>query len=457
MAVDAHRALGGVIEARHELGERRLAGAGLSDQRHGLTGGDRQVDVAQRPRVGVVGAVAERDLVEAHLAADLVQRDGAGRVDQLGLLVEQREDLVQSRHPGLVGGVELGELLDGVEEVVERGDEGEHHAGRRVAVDRLDAADEQDLHRDQRRQQLDAREVGRVELDRRPVGSAVLVVECFELGDVAPLLAEGADDPDARQRLLQVAGDGRDLLPRQPVGVGGGDAEGQRAEAEDGQGDEGQQGQVEVQDEQDDHDPQQGQARLDERGQAVLDELVERLDVVGHPADEHAGAIARVEAHRQRLQVGEQLEPQVLERALTHPADEVGLGVGGDAVDDRGDEEDDHDPVKRRRVVAADALVDGQLGQRGGGQCRRGGRDQRDEHRHHPPPIRSQDLGQPAQLATAPAGLLQASAQLGAAGGDGAHRPATSDSIGLRVRKTWSGSPFSTISRYRSDCLSSSS
>ena len=36
-------------------------------------------------------------------------------------------------------------------------------------------------------------------------------------------------------------------------------------------------------------------------------------------------------------------------------------------------------------------------------------------------------------------------------------RPATSGSSGLRVRKTWSGSPFSTISRYSSDASSSSS
>ena len=35
----------------------------------------------------------------------------------------------------------------------------------------------------------------------------------------------------------------------------------------------------------------------------------------------------------------------------------------------------------------------------------------------------------------------------------GAHSPATSRSIGLRVRNTWSGRPFSTISRYRSETL----
>ena len=46
--------------------------------------------------------------------------------------------------------------------------------------------------------------------------------------------------------------------------------------------------------------------------------------------DDHARAVARVEADRQRLQVREQLQPQVLERALADPADQVGLRVGGD-------------------------------------------------------------------------------------------------------------------------------
>ena len=65
------------------------------------------------------------------------------------------------------------------------------------------------------------------------------------------------------------------------------------------------------------------------------------------------GAVARVEADRERLQVREQLHAQVLERALADPADEVGLQVGGDRVHDRRDEERDHDHVERADVVLA--------------------------------------------------------------------------------------------------------
>ena len=183
---------------------------------------------------------------------------------------------------------------------------------------------------------------------------------------------------------------------------------------------------MEVEHEQDDHDAEQRQARLDQRRQAVLDELVERLDVVGQAADDHARAVARVEADRQRLQVREQLEPQVLQRPLSHPADQVGLRVGGDAVDHRRGEEHDDDQVERGRVVVVDALVDGELGQRRGRQRGGGGGDERHEHGQHAPAVGSQQLGQAAQLAPAPAGLLQAAAQLGAAAGHRAHRPVTS-------------------------------
>ena len=50
---------------------------------------------------------------------------------------------------------------------------------------------------------------------------------------------------------------------------------------------------------------------LDERRDAVGDELVERLDVVREPADDHAGAVALVEAEREPLQVAEELVAQV--------------------------------------------------------------------------------------------------------------------------------------------------
>ena len=139
VAVDQDAALGRVIEARHELDEGRLARARLAHQRHGLPGRDRHVDVAQR-----VLAVRRRRSGRTRprscsCAAQRRQLGGRRGVGELGLLVEELEDLVQGRHARLVGRVELGELLDRVKEVVQRGDEREHDAGRGVAVEDLDS------------------------------------------------------------------------------------------------------------------------------------------------------------------------------------------------------------------------------------------------------------------------------------------------------------------------------
>jgi hypothetical protein len=132
----------------------------------------------------------------------------------------------------------------------------------------------------------------------------------------------------------------------------------------------------------------------DQRGQPVLYQLVKRLNVVGHPGDDHARQVARVEAQRQRLQVREQLQAQVLEGALAHPANQVGLRVGHDRVDHGRNQEHDHDHVQGVDVVAADSLVDGDLGQRGRSQRGGGSQDQGREHGQHPPLVRGQQLGQ---------------------------------------------------------------
>ncbi len=147
VAVDEDAPGGRVVEARDELGQRRLARAGRAHQRHGLARRHVQRDVAQRVAALALVAVGEDHVVELDLAAQAPELERVRALDEVGLLVEQLEDLVERRHARLVGRVELRELLDRVEEVVQRGDERDEHADRHLALDRLDAAVEQDARR----------------------------------------------------------------------------------------------------------------------------------------------------------------------------------------------------------------------------------------------------------------------------------------------------------------------
>ena len=180
------------------------------------------------------------------------------------------------------------------------------------------------------------------------LASRLIVVELGEVRAMARLLREGAHDADARQRLLQVDGDRADGLARAPVGVGAGDAEGQRPDRHHREDEEGHQRELDVEVEQDRDRADQRQRGLEERDDGVGDQRVQGLDVVGHARDEHARRPALVEADRHLLQVAEDLQAQVGERALADPADEVGLRVGRHPDHERADDEGDDHEVERR-------------------------------------------------------------------------------------------------------------
>jgi hypothetical protein len=124
----------------------------------------------------------------------------------------------------------------------------------------------------------------------------------------------------------------------------------------------------------------------------------------------------------------EHLDPEVLERPLADPVDEEGLNVRGHPVQDRRRHEGDHDHRERAHVLLLDALVDRASGQVRGRQ--RGGRrdHERDKHQQHAPAVWAQQADQMAKATRAV-------------------HSATSRSGSSRVRNTWSGSPFSAISR----------
>ena len=118
-----------------------------------------------------------------------------------------------------------------------------------------------------------------------------------------------------------------------------------------------------VEEEQDHDRAEQQQRVLEQRRDALRDELVERVDVVREPADDDACAVALVVAEREALEVAEEAVAQVGEDALSRPACEVRLCGAGAEVDEPGDDERADDPAERREVAFRDAVVDGELGE----------------------------------------------------------------------------------------------
>ena len=141
--------------------------------------------------------------------------------------------------------------------------------------------------------------------------------------------------------------------------------------------------------------------------------------------------LRRVEADRHALQVREELDPEVLQRALADPADQVGLRVGRAPVHEGAHDERDDDPRQRGQIARHDPLVDRQRGQWRGSQCRGGREHERDEHQRHASAVRAEQHDQSAQLAPAPGGRAPAADEVIAAR---AHSPATR-STGSRFRK----------------------
>ena len=209
--VEAHRTFARVVEADHELGQRRLPRAGRPDERDPFARRHRQGDVAQHHRtervrlprgVGRAAAVRERDRVD-------LDRAPLGEIDRARLLadgafgVEQVEDLVQRRARELDGVVELAELLDRLEQAVQVQDEREHRPDRdEPLVDEqpTDADDDRDA---EHAGELDEREVLGRDADGLDVRVVLRLVRLVEPPDPATLTAEGLHDAHAFEPLLQ--------------------------------------------------------------------------------------------------------------------------------------------------------------------------------------------------------------------------------------------------------------
>ena len=85
-AVDQDAPALGHVEALHELGDRRFARARRADDPDDLSRRDAEVDLMQHCRA--IGAIAEYDALEGHVAGDRRQGRPAGVVGRLGVAIE---------------------------------------------------------------------------------------------------------------------------------------------------------------------------------------------------------------------------------------------------------------------------------------------------------------------------------------------------------------------------------
>ena len=208
------RALGGVVEPGHQLGQGRLPRARRPHQGQALPRRDGEAHVAQD-----LGAVAIGETDAAHLdGAPDGQVDGAGALLDGGAGVEQPEELGQRRAGGLDQVEELAELLDGVEQVAQVEHEGGDGAQRGAVLVHQHAAEADDGGGGDDRRGLHHREVPGRYPDGADVGVELGVVVLGEAAGLQALAPEGLDDPDAGDALLQGRHGLADAVPHRQVG-----------------------------------------------------------------------------------------------------------------------------------------------------------------------------------------------------------------------------------------------
>ena len=151
----------------------------------------------------------------------------------------------------------------------------------------------------ERREEADEREVEAVQDDRLHVRVAVVARDRAEVLRRALLAHERLHHPHPGDVLGERRGHEPEPLPHRRVGAGRARAEERRRDDHERDHDQRREGEPRVEHEQQERRAAEQERALRERRDAVGDELVDRLDVVRHPADQHAGPVPLVEAERE--------------------------------------------------------------------------------------------------------------------------------------------------------------
>ena len=356
LPVQSDAAAGGLIKARNQLAERRLAAAAGADQGQHLAGAHVQVDVLEHRLLLFV--VGEGHVPELDFALDVLKRPGIRAVHDVRLLVHDRAEALEARHAlrELLG--ELRQLADGALDAgdvhVERDQRGDIHL---VFHDEVAArADDRQAH--QVHHEVRAGEEAGHHLVIAALGVHIGVRAAGKLFDLLLLVAEGLGDADAGDGALDLRVDARRaLLDR----AGGAHhvPPAQRDEHDDQRhGDHQHQRQLPFDAPEHDKRARQRHKRDEQVLRAVVRQLRHLKQVRRHAGHEQAGAVLVVEAEAQLLQVREDRRTHIRLDAHAHHVSEIRDEPLRRHAHDEQREHAQHHPRERAHHLAGNVLVE---------------------------------------------------------------------------------------------------
>ena len=252
-------------------------------------------------------------MVEADLSADGRQLDRVGGLGDRGLGLEEDAQLQDRGLALLVGVVLLHQQLDRLEEPVHEEEERRQLADLQLVVQDHVPAHRQDHRLTDDAEELRAGAVDTVDAPREVVRVAIFADHVAMVDHVVALPVVGRDDAHALQALRQVGQHERDAVAHLVVATLGGPFEPDRHGEEHGHHhDDGDEGELHIGREEEDGDDDHRQSLNGELRQAVLEQLLQVLDVARHPAHDDARLLLGEEVERKSLQVPEDGDPQVV-------------------------------------------------------------------------------------------------------------------------------------------------
>ena len=357
-AMDQHAALLHVIEAQEQAGDRALARAGRADQRERLAGEHVEAHVVQHGRAVLL--VREGDPFEGDPLGWIERGHGrAGwRGSEIRLLVHQAEDALGGRHAGLHHRELRREIADRNEELLHVFQERDERAeGQRAVLDARGALPQERGHRDGR-EQLHQREEDRVGDDGAEVRDAVLFVDGVEVERVARFAREHLHLADALHALREVRVHSRDLGADAAKRIAGDDAEAEGEQHHEGRDEQGHEGELRRQHEEQHDDDEQRDEVTGDGDDARGEHLVQRVDVAGEACHEPAHGRAVEVGRRERLQVRERADAQIVHGALSEELHREELPIAHPVFERQGAEVEEP-PARQRgeRAARADDLI----------------------------------------------------------------------------------------------------